>query len=80
MIKAQFIAGCVMCGYCTKKTAEKYAAGKDDLTDADFEEVYRIEQDKLSREEARQRDWRNFQGARTKKRLAPRVDGAEGGV
>lgn len=46
MTKSQFIAGCIMCGYCTKKTAEQYAADKDELTEADFEEAYRIERER----------------------------------
>lgn len=53
MTKEQFIAGCVMCGYCTKRTAIIYAADKDELTEADFEEAYRIEQERKSKAEAR---------------------------
>lgn len=53
MNKAQFIAGCVMCRYCSKETAKTYAADRDEFTDADFEEVWRIQNDRESKAEAR---------------------------
>lgn len=41
MTKEEFIKNCQSLGYCTKKDAEKYCEGKDELTDDDFIEVYR---------------------------------------
>lgn len=39
MTKEQFIAGCVMCRICDKATAKTYADSKDELTEADFDEM-----------------------------------------
>ena len=41
MTKEEFIKNCQSLGYCTKKEAEKYCEGKDELTDDDFIEVHR---------------------------------------
>ena len=67
MTKEQFIEKCTLCGYCTKKTAETYAADKDKLTDADFEEAYRFEQDRKSQAEAQRRYQHCENGKTTKK-------------
>lgn len=40
MTKEEFIKSCQSLGYCTKKEAEKYCEGKDELTDDDFIEVH----------------------------------------
>ena len=49
MEKAEFIKLAVRCGYCSKKIAEEYAEGKDTLSDDDFIEVYRKEEDMRER-------------------------------
>lgn len=44
MTKEEFIKGCCMGGYSTKKQAEEYAKKKDIFEDKDFEEVYRLKE------------------------------------
>lgn len=41
MTRDQFARTCASMGYCSRKYAEAYAADRDELTDADFEEVWR---------------------------------------
>lgn len=41
MNKDEFVRNAVKSGYCSKKIAEQYAEGKDELTDDDYIEVYR---------------------------------------
>jgi hypothetical protein len=42
MDKESFINQCVEIGYCSKKTAEMYCKDKNNLTEDDFIEVFRI--------------------------------------
>ena len=42
--KEDFIKYSVSIGYCARKTAEKYAEGKEKFTDDDYIEVYRLAQ------------------------------------
>jgi hypothetical protein len=42
--KKEFIKLCQVCGYASKKNAEKYAEKKKVFDNADFEEVFRINQ------------------------------------
>lgn len=42
MTKEEFIANCRSLGYCSKTTAEAYCKDKDELTDDDYIEVYRL--------------------------------------
>ena len=44
MNKDEFVNNACKMGYCDKKTAERYAEGKDELTDDDYIEVYRLMQ------------------------------------
>lgn len=41
MTRDQFARTCASMGYCSRKYAEEYAKGRDELTDADYIEVYR---------------------------------------
>jgi hypothetical protein len=42
MDKKTFINKCLQSGYCSRKAAEKYCKSKNNLTENDFIEVYRI--------------------------------------
>jgi hypothetical protein len=44
--KDEFVRMCQLCGYASKKNAKKYAENKETLTDADFKEVFRINERK----------------------------------
>lgn len=77
MDKQEFIDRCHYGGYCRKKTAEKYIAesGKKMFDESDIEEVFRIEQNKSSRQAAHDCDnggakYRIYDGAKTTKHLA----------
>lgn len=60
MTKEEFIKTCVLCGYASRKNAKKYAQSKENLTEDDFAEVYRINE--------RQNDLKN--GVRTYNRVS----------
>lgn len=47
MDRAEFVKTCKLCGYCTKEQAEKYAVGKEEFSERDFEEAYRRFQSKI---------------------------------
>ena len=47
MTREKFIETCVSSGYCSRRVAREYAGDREDLTDDDFVEVYRIA-DRLS--------------------------------
>jgi hypothetical protein len=42
MTKDEFIQNCRSLGYCSKITAEAYCRDKEELTDDDYIQVYRI--------------------------------------
>lgn len=42
MDKKEFVKTCVLCGYASKRNAIEYAKGKDELTEDDYAEVFRI--------------------------------------
>ena len=42
MTKEEFIKNCRSMGYCSKEIATKYCEGKEELTDDDYIEVYRM--------------------------------------
>ena len=42
MNKDEFVNLATRMGYCSKKQAQEYAADREEFTEADFEEVYRI--------------------------------------
>lgn len=42
MDKKHFVKICVLCGYASKKNAIAYAKSKDELTEDDYAEVFRI--------------------------------------
>lgn len=42
MNKSEFVNMATRMGYCTKEQAQKYATDREEFTEADFEEVYRI--------------------------------------
>lgn len=44
MSRDEFIRLCLSMGYCTKTTAEKYAGDRENFTDEDFVEVYRLQE------------------------------------
>lgn len=46
MTRDQFARICEQMGYCSRLVAEVYATTRDELTDADFEEVWRQVQTK----------------------------------
>ena len=50
MTREEFILAATNSGYCRTKTAREYAQGKDNLTEADFIEVFRIEESRRERE------------------------------
>lgn len=52
MTKEEFIKNCCSLGYCTKITAEAYCRDKEELTDDDYIEVYRLGE-KIERKLAR---------------------------
>ena len=56
--KEQFLATVKACGYAQKKTAEKYADGRDSFTDDDFIAVYRLGTDKAEHEEGQRQMFR----------------------
>ena len=77
MTKEEFVKNCCSLGYCTKITAEAYCRDKEELTDDDYIEVYRLGE-KIERKLARDGTHsygRN--GARTTKRYL--MDGGSEG-
>lgn len=42
MTKEEFVKNCCSLGYCTRVTAQAYCKDKEELTDDDYVEVYRI--------------------------------------
>lgn len=69
MTKDEFIKTCVLCGYASKKVAREYAEGKDELTDLDFQEVWRINERLLDVKNGRLDRMRAYQDVKTTKRL-----------
>lgn len=67
MNRDEFIKMTCSSGYCDKKTAEVYSAGKDTFDEDDFIEVYRKYQAVLSRMAA-ERAMTHGRGFRTTKR------------
>ena len=69
MNKDEFIQTCSDCGYCSKVVARKYAKDRDEFTEEDFEEVFRVAQ----RMEAAKKDlggkFTDYDGTRSTKRL-----------
>lgn len=45
MTKDEFVKNACRMGYCTKQIAERYARGKEELTDDDYIEVFRISEE-----------------------------------
>ena len=56
MTREEFIRAATNSGYCRKRTAREYVDGKESLTEGDFIQVYRMEQDREEREHSRRRD------------------------
>jgi hypothetical protein len=69
MTKDEFIKTCALCGYASKKVAREYAEEKDELTDVDFQEVWRINERQLDVKNGRLDRMRPYQDAKTTKRL-----------
>ena len=69
MTKDEFIKTCVLCGYASAKVAREYAEEKDELTDIDFQEVWRINERQLDVKNGRLDRMRAYQDAKTTKRL-----------
>lgn len=69
MTKDEFIKTCALCGYASKKVAREYAEGKDELTDLDFQEVWRINERLLDVKNGRLDRMRAYQDVKTTKRL-----------
>ena len=74
MTQEEFKNICCGCGYCTKKTAEKYImdTGKETFDEDDVIEVHRIEQNAKSartRYERYEGKFRNYQGVKSTKHL-----------
>ena len=67
MTQAEFITTAKLRGLATAETAKQYAQGRNDLTEADLEEVYRKQTTTDRAHEPSK--WRNYQGARCTKRL-----------
>jgi hypothetical protein len=69
MTKDEFIATCINGGYCSKKVAEVYYQGKDNLTDNDLIEVYRIRDRKITVKELaiKNEKYHNVEGTKTTK-------------
>lgn len=67
--KDTFVDLCAKCGYCNKKIARGYIkwTGKDEFTDNDFIEAYRLVENALSKEKARNKYMNQRNGRRTKR-------------
>lgn len=53
MTKEEFIKTSCSLGYCSKKQAETYCEGKDELTDDDYIGVYRMVEEQKPRQYGR---------------------------
>ncbi len=70
MTKDEFIKTCSQCGYASKKVAREYAEGKDELTESDFQEAWRINERRLDlKNNVDYGRYREYRGVRTTKRL-----------
>ncbi len=69
MNKTEFLNTCRCGGYCNVKTARAYAEGKDEFSDEDIENVYRIEQDRISKRAAESFKYGVYQGVKCTKHL-----------
>ena len=69
MTKDEFIQMCSDCGYCSKVVAKKYAEGKDEFTEEDFEEAFRMARRKEAVENGPCKKFTEYDGVRSTKRL-----------
>jgi len=67
MTQTDFITTAKLRGLATAETAKQYAQDKNDLTEADLEEVYR-KQTALDGQNGHNK-WRSYQGTKSTKRL-----------
>ena len=67
MTQAEFITTAKLRGLATAETAKQYAQGRNDLTEADLEEVYR-KQTAFDGQIGHNK-WRSYQGTKSTKRL-----------
>ena len=56
--REQFLSVVKACGYAQKKTAEKYAEGRDSFTDDDLIAVYRLGTDRAESAEGQRQAFR----------------------
>ena len=69
MTKDEFIQTCSDCGYCSKAAARRYAKDKEEFTEEDFEEVFRVAQRMETVKKDLSRKFTDYDGTRSTKRL-----------
>jgi len=67
----EFVTIALHCGYASRKTAKKYAESKGSLDESDLIEVWRVNERGLDVKNRRveRSKYRNYEGAKTTKRL-----------
>lgn len=67
----EFITTCTQAGYSSAETAKEYAGDRQEFTSEDIEEVWRMNERKLTlkNHQIGKERFRNYQGARTTKKL-----------
>ena len=69
MTQAEFITTAKLRGLATAETAKQYAQGRNDLTEADLEEVYRKQAANDAAQKGGSGLFREYQGTRSTKRI-----------
>ena len=69
MTQAEFITTAKLRGLATAETARQYAQGRNDLTEADLEEVYRKQAASDTAQKGGSGLFRDYQGTRSTKRI-----------
>jgi len=70
MTKEEFVRNCIRSRYATREVAEKYAGDRTDFTDADYIEVYHIQEarrDALAGHAMGEDRFHYYQGVKTTK-------------
>ena len=69
MTQTEFITTAKLRGLATAETAKQYAQGRNDLTEADLEEVYRKQAASDTAQKGGSGLFRDYQGTRSTKRI-----------
>ena len=69
MTKDEFIQMCSDCGYCSKTVARAYAKDRDEFTEEDFEEAFRVAQHREAVKKDLGKRFTKYDGSRSTKRL-----------